>query len=33
MGLNILGEIGGWLDYIKGFADENMADIENYQNQ
>ena len=33
MGLNILGEIGGWLDYIKGFADEIMEDIENYQNQ
>lgn len=33
MGLNILDEIGGWLDFLEGFADEIMKDIENYQNQ
>ena len=32
-GHNIFGEIGDWLDYIKGFADEIKEDIENYQNQ
>ena len=31
MGLNFLGEIGGWLDYLKGFTDEIMEEIENYQ--
>lgn len=31
LGFNVLGEIGGWLDYLKGFADEIMKDIENYQ--
>lgn len=33
IGLNIFGEIGDWLEYIKGFADEIKEDIENYQNQ
>jgi hypothetical protein len=32
-GLNILGEIDGWLEYLKGFSDEIMKDVENYQNQ
>ena len=33
MGLNVFDEIGGWLDYLEGFADEINEDIENYQNQ
>lgn len=33
MGLSIFGGLRDWLDYIKGFADEIMEDIENYQNQ
>lgn len=32
-GLNIIGEIDGWLEYLKGFGDEIMKDVENYQNQ
>lgn len=32
-GLNILGEIDGWLEYLKGFGDEIMKDVDNYQNQ
>ena len=30
LGLNILGEIGDWLDYLQGFANEIMKDVENY---
>ncbi len=33
MGFGILDEIGGWLDYLEGFANEIMKDVENYQNQ
>ncbi len=33
VGFNVLGEIDGWLDYIEGFADEVMKDVEKYQNQ
>lgn len=33
LGLNIIGEIGGWIDYLQGFADGITKDIENYQNQ
>lgn len=33
MGINIFGEIKDWLDYIEGFANEIMKDVENYQNQ
>lgn len=33
MGFSILDEIGGWLDYLEGFANEIMKDVENYQNQ
>ncbi|MBR0175860.1 MAG: hypothetical protein IJQ11_00320 [Bacteroidales bacterium] len=33
MGLGILGELGEWLDYLKGFADEIKKDVEKYQNQ
>jgi mevalonate pyrophosphate decarboxylase len=32
-GLNILGEIDGWLEYLKGFGDEILKDVDNYQNQ
>lgn len=32
-GLNILGEIDGWLEYLKGLGDEIMKDVDNYQNQ
>lgn len=31
-GVNILGEINGWLEYLKGFGDEIMKDVDNYQN-
>jgi secreted Zn-dependent insulinase-like peptidase len=31
--LNILGEIGDWIDYLQGFANEIMKDVENYQEQ
>lgn len=33
IGFKIFGEIRDRLDYIKGFADEIMKDVENYQNQ
>lgn len=33
IGFNILGEIGNWLDYLKGCADDIMKEIENFQNQ
>ena len=32
-GLNILGELDGWLEYLKGFGDEILKDVDNYQNQ
>lgn len=33
LGLNILGEIEDWIDYLQGFADEIMKNVENYQEQ
>lgn len=32
-GNNILDEIDGWLEYLNGFGEEIMKDIDNYQNQ
>ena len=32
-GFGVIGEIGDWLDFIQGFADEIMEEIENYQMQ